>query len=72
MTPRANFSCFESRGGGGGERMNTSRSILGGRQGLSTKEVDLGMHQIRIVYWKPGMGYENNVESVQKYLISKQ
>jgi hypothetical protein len=51
MTPRSSFSCLESRGGGGGDRKKTSRSMRGGNSGLSTtsSRVEEGMHQIRIL-----------------------
>jgi hypothetical protein len=51
MTPRSSFSCRERRGGGGGDRKKTSRSIRGGRSGLSatSSRVEEGMHQIRIL-----------------------
>lgn len=59
MTPRASFSCFERRGGGGGDRKNTSRSIRGGSRGLS-RVVAEGMHQILILLtakFCPGLLY---------------
>lgn len=59
MTPRASFSCFERRGGGGGDRKKTSRSVLGGSRGLS-RVVAEGMHQILILLtakFCPGLLY---------------
>ena len=49
MTPRANFCSFDRRGGGGGERKYTSRSIRGGNLGLLSSSVAEGTHQMRIL-----------------------
>ena len=48
MKPLASFSCLDRRGGGGGERKNTSLSTRGGSFGLSRVVVE-GMHQILIL-----------------------
>ena len=60
MTPLASFSCLESLGGGGGDRMKTSRSIRGGRLGHS-REVDFGIHQIRILLFVLGQARKAQV-----------
>ena len=49
MTPRASFCSLERRGGGGGERKYTSRSIRGGNLGLFSSSVAEGTHQMRML-----------------------
>ena len=63
MTPLANFSSLDSLGGGGGDLKYTSRSILGGKVGLSNCVAD-GIHHIRIL--------ENFIGTVLRIAVWKQ